>query len=253
MSLEGGPFSEEGFAKEFGDNVVLFAHVTSRIPGRENDDMLGTVGGRGFPTIAFMSAEGDLIGMHQGSRDPEGFNGTLTKVNALLSAEKKLAAGDATAGFAVLTAKIGMGTLGLDEAKAAIAEMGALTDAQKAELDGLMIGLELADLDKKMQTRQIEMKDYADKVCGMLEAKRIPSGDEAWKFWAAVANVSMFKKDKALAQRALANLETFPMFSGDNAKRLDRFRSAVEKLPDPESDKSGTDESEEVEEEEKKK
>lgn len=209
--------------------MVLFAHVTTRIEGRENDGMLRDVGGRGFPTIAFLDSEGDLIGKHNGGRDAAGFNATLAAVESLQAALDRVDKGDVAAAADVLIAEIKLGAYDYDGAVAARKELEKVSKEQEKALEGLMIDLEFSTLIRSQ--RSIGAAAFQEKVLEMVEKNRIPTGDRSWSFWyqgvfpAAVAN-----SDGKLARRALDILEADPFFDGENDKYLDKLRDEVKKL-----------------------
>ena len=78
MQLEGGALMQDDFVR-FSKNYVLFAHVTSQVPGDKNQDLLQKKGGTGFPFIAFMDSEGNVIAKHEASRTAYGWARTGEK------------------------------------------------------------------------------------------------------------------------------------------------------------------------------
>lgn len=58
---------------------MLFLHVTTRIPDHPNDDLLGRMGGRGFPTLLYLDQNGKKIGQPMG-RSVVAFERDLTNV-----------------------------------------------------------------------------------------------------------------------------------------------------------------------------
>src|SRR5688572_23206498 len=58
--LESGPLLDDALA-ELGKECVLFCHITTRIPGHPDDDLLTKMGGAGFPTLLVLDAEGDKL------------------------------------------------------------------------------------------------------------------------------------------------------------------------------------------------
>lgn len=58
------------------------------------DDLLTQKGGRGFPYLVFLDAEGNLAGKHNLERTVEGFTATGALVRALADAKKKGAAAE---------------------------------------------------------------------------------------------------------------------------------------------------------------
>ena len=61
--MEDGVLRTDEF-KKFSEDYVMFLHITTRIEGRENDGLLGDVGGTGFPTLVVLDATGSVIAKH---------------------------------------------------------------------------------------------------------------------------------------------------------------------------------------------
>jgi len=78
MSVERGTLSKPEL-KDFGAKVVLFCHITTRIPGEPHDELLKEKGGRGFPTFWFLDPTGKVIGEPKG-RSVADFEATLKEV-----------------------------------------------------------------------------------------------------------------------------------------------------------------------------
>ena len=68
-------FSTDEF-KEWTKKVIPFAHITTRVPGDPDQGLLYEKGGRGFPTLAFLDADGHMVAKQRG-RSAEAFNATL--------------------------------------------------------------------------------------------------------------------------------------------------------------------------------
>ena len=90
--MEKGTLSEASFA-EFGKQVVLFCHITSRVNGDPHQDLLQQKGGQGFPHLVFMNAEGEVVAQPQG-RSAEAFAKAHAAYLNCLELAKKLEAGD---------------------------------------------------------------------------------------------------------------------------------------------------------------
>ena len=77
--------------------MVPYLHVTSRVDGHPLPDMLYRVGGRGFPTVAVLSAEGEVLAFHDYSnpRTIEGFNATIEKAREMQALKAKADKSDA--------------------------------------------------------------------------------------------------------------------------------------------------------------
>ena len=79
--MENGLFSSLDLAT-FGADVVLFCHVTTRIEGDPHQELLQQKGGRGFPTLKFLDAEGEVLGAPQG-RSVESLRAALEAITTI--------------------------------------------------------------------------------------------------------------------------------------------------------------------------
>lgn len=52
---------------------MLFCHITSQVPGDENQNLLRQMGGRGFPYLIYLNADGERLGVHNGPRSVAAF------------------------------------------------------------------------------------------------------------------------------------------------------------------------------------
>ena len=78
--------------------MVLFCHNTSMVEDEPYPKLLSEKGGRGFPFLVFMDAEGDVITPQGYDKfTVEGFQETLDKVNDLFRLEKLVEGGDKSA------------------------------------------------------------------------------------------------------------------------------------------------------------
>ena len=130
MALESSVLSSEEF-KAFAADYVMFAHVTTRIEGRKHDGLLSEKGGRGFPHLVALNQGGDVIATLTGGRSIDGFRQMMesgAKFEALKSKEDKTLDDE----IFLLKHDIAMGNAKLDDAKARVAKLTGLSDAQKA-------------------------------------------------------------------------------------------------------------------------
>ena len=71
--MEGGALLSPEF-QSFSKDFVMLLHVTTHIKDRKHDDLLGTVGGRGFPSFFVLDKDGSVLGQHMGPRDAASFD-----------------------------------------------------------------------------------------------------------------------------------------------------------------------------------
>ena len=139
--------------KVFSGKVVPFLSIMSKIEDRKDDALLRTYGFGGFPSIAFLDADGNKL-MKQGARTVEGFNESLTKVDAFVKLNAKAEAGDESAIVPALIAQMNLG--GIDYAGAQAKAKGAkFTKDQKLAFTTALIPL-LATL--PLDAAKIELK-----------------------------------------------------------------------------------------------
>ncbi|MHC4973516.1 MAG: hypothetical protein ACYTG3_14410 [Planctomycetota bacterium] len=101
----------------------MLLHVTTRIQGRKHDDLLQTVGGRGFPSFFALDASGEVIGRHQGTRDAAGFAATMQDATAFVALRRKANAGDKAAQVDYLIARARFGNVDVDAFRAEIGKL----------------------------------------------------------------------------------------------------------------------------------
>ena len=88
--MEGGTLLTDEF-KKFATEQVMFLHITTRIPERENDGMLQEKGGRGFPYLAVLDAEGNVVAKVQ-QRSVDGFRSTVDNAKKYLESDAPVGA-----------------------------------------------------------------------------------------------------------------------------------------------------------------
>ncbi len=108
--------SQDGIQK-FTNQVIPYLHVTTRIPGKKYDNLLRKNGFGGFPTLAFMDAEGKVLTkLHYSKRSLEGFAESLKNVSRLQDLRAR-AASDPQAAIDLLLLEMEMKTLRFEAAK----------------------------------------------------------------------------------------------------------------------------------------
>jgi hypothetical protein len=206
----------------------LFCHVTSRVEGDAYQTLLQEKGGRGFPYLVWMDAEGNVLAK-QGDRSVEGFDKTRKTLQAFLPLEAKAAKGDKEAGVDALIAGIELGRYDADQAKERLGKLGTIpADKQKA-IDGLLVNLEvdgmMAEVGSPLQAVEVGRKFLA-----MEQAGRVPTGRAARTFYALILEVHAADKD-APAYEAKLEIMTKLLEGDRNAARLlKRFADTLEKL-----------------------
>ena len=190
--------------------------------------MLSTVGGRGFPTIAVMSPEGELIGKHNGARSVEGFSATIDAAAGLVMARKKAAEGDEAAKTDVFMYELDFGLAGdYETANKRFSELKTVSDEQKVKIMGSLAGLEF---DAIMAMREdLGEEGVGLKAYEMYKAGRIPTGNSEVDFlFYGVLSHARATKDAKLATEVADRLaKTEPFKDPRNAKVLEDIREEI--------------------------
>jgi hypothetical protein len=241
--------------KTFAGEYVMFAHVTTRIEGREHDDLLSLKGFGGFPSLAAMDADGNIIAKLTGSRDVTGFREMMA---AGARYEEIRARPDKSLEDEVflLTHDIEMGNADLPSARARAGALVGLDEVQQRKLDGMLTDLEIRAL--LGQPRSQEEADELARKAGAAFAEmwaqgREPTSDETTQaFYILILGQAETTQDVALFERALAKLhERFDDMPGIGSffkaqeERLGKLKASAAEPPgaaeveDEEAEESG--------------
>ena len=134
--MESGSLSSPEFA-EFSKTVVPFLHVTTRIKGREGDDLLKVYGGTGFPTLKFLDAKGEAVAEPAG-RSVAAFHTTAGALNEVASLKKRIKAGEKGLKPELLAAEMDLGGVKLAEARERLATFKKVKPAIKAKISAMI-------------------------------------------------------------------------------------------------------------------
>jgi hypothetical protein len=227
--LENGAFSQDEFGG-FAKNVVLFAHITTRIPDEPNEGLFRAVGARGFPTIKYMDAEGDVIGGHQGPRTVEGFQASLNDVKTLVALRAKENPTPADRAR-ILISEIGLGLKDYDEAKQARAALGEIPPDETKKLDAVFVDLEVKDLMNPPPRSREAVVEIGGKFREMAKAGKVPSElFTAYRFWAFQLEWAGANKDVAVAEAAVGALKKLAEQNDQMKRMVPRLEQVLEKI-----------------------
>jgi hypothetical protein len=101
--LESGALSDEAFPA-FAKEVIPYLNVMTKIEGHPYDNLLRDKGFGGFPSLAFMDAEGNVLAK-QGERSVEGFRKTHKAVANFQDLQARIKKGEKGLEFALFVAE----------------------------------------------------------------------------------------------------------------------------------------------------
>lgn len=205
-ALEVGPLSEELF-KYFGQDVVLFCHVTSQVEGDEHQDLLRQKGGAAFPYLAFLDAAGNVIARPK-ERTVDAFHDAVEQDVAAWHELVAAAENDEDAAARLFEKRVEFGHF--DDFEAARAEMarhGSLSPARRARLEQALIAQEF---NRILGTVRGEAEAAAGgaRTLPMLEKGRIPKDQGlAFYYWAFLAQHAVESGNADLLGRCIEQLD----------------------------------------------
>lgn len=201
---------------------MLFLHNTSRVDDEPYPRLLQEKGFRGFPSLCFMDADGNVLTAKM-SRTVASFE----QVGQQLKAYQDLKAKAAKGGGADVQKKLFLAELELgllDEAAiAARADKLTLSKAEQELVDRHRFDAEYRDLQGRM--RELGRDKYGEELLKLARSGRKPTDGNAVGFYGNVATAAIQAKDLELAEQAYAALEKL---DGVNPVALKRLRQQID-------------------------
>ena len=147
-----------------------------------------------------MDAEGNIVGQPQ-ARSVKGFEETLAAIGTLDDLNKRIEAGEEGLDADLLLAEHTLGKVKGDAFKTRAEALEKTTDAQKKRIGEILVDEEI--IAAVMGGRRGPLDPLAEKLMGMLEAGKTPTGKQAKSaLWSTLGRVAMQKRDPELAQKA---------------------------------------------------
>ncbi len=230
--MESGSLSSPEFA-EFSKTVVPFLHVTTRIKGREGDDLLKVYGGTGFPTLKFLDAKGEAVAEPAG-RSVAAFQTTAGALNEVASLKKRIKAGEKGLKPELLAAEMDLGGVKLAEAQERLATFKKVKPAIKAKISAMIVDMEIMEVMATM-TRD-NQEEVTEKLVKMAKDGKIATGKAIGRFWSSVYGWADKNGDIKLAEQAYKYL--YQQYGSDkgNAEYFEKMKTRIAELKKPNPD-----------------
>ena len=181
--------------------MVLFLHNTSKVEGEPYPNLLKEKGGRGFPTLVFMDATGEVL--HQQAwtkRSVAAFHKSHRALDTLARLAGKAEQGDESVKKAIFFAKLELDRYGFKEAKAKMENL-SFSGEQETSLQTALVQLEF---DEAYKSAGADRKALTKKILEMHKAGRIPQGRHSVRtFWNTLLSHAQAEKDVKLYEEAL--------------------------------------------------
>jgi hypothetical protein len=197
---------------------VLFLHNTSRVEDEPYPTLLQDKGFRGFPSICFMDAEGNVLA--KPGRSVKAFQETLVATKKLVDLRNK---GDKRS--AAETKELFLAELKLDLIPAGELQQraDAVPGLSKADKDLVAQKIVDAEVQAVMQeAREAGPEATGEKLVAIARSGREPSEAVSGIFWQQVLRHASGAKDAALAEKAHAAL--LKRFADEKGAQFERAR-----------------------------
>lgn len=185
---------------------MLFLHVTSRVQGEKYPRLLSAKGGRGFPYLVYMDAEGK-VAAKVNDRSVKGFSELGASLRKYAELMKKQAGGDKTVAKDIWSMKIKLGKFTTAQAaRDALKAIEGLSDGDKQAMEQQLTDLDIADVLKTVgRGDRAGQLAVATKFAGWAKAGRVPtSGSRVFfPFWQACLGHAEQNKDVELFEKGL--------------------------------------------------
>ena len=206
----------------------------TKIPDREHDSMLRDYGGRGFPYLIYMDADGNKIGQPQG-RDVESLKKGAAQAQSLLELRAKVAGGDTSLAADLLVAELELNVLTYEEAKQSRDALVAPKKGKRkwkakiGQIDALLVGLEVDSL-LAAAGRDVDARAELQKTFYQMAKDGKVPGKFNRGFWYAAMEEAKAQKDADIFEQGYnAHLEAY----GSNSRAkpmLDKLKQELKDL-----------------------
>jgi len=228
--LERGALSDEAFPK-FAEKYVVFMHITTRIEGEKYDKLLSEKGGTGFPYLAYLDADGNVIAKHEGQRTVDGFETTAGKAREFLELKKKAEGGDKAARIDLLKKQIEFRHFDSLEAKKRVEAMADLDEATKKDLLEKIVALKIYEILGTITADKATRAAAGKKYNEMRLAGEIPNGErELQYFWMFILEYAESIKDVKLYEDGVKAVEAAFGAKANYKRWIDQIKQKLETL-----------------------
>ncbi|TAH38219.1 MAG: hypothetical protein EYC70_06245 [Planctomycetota bacterium] len=206
-----------------------FLHVTTRIEGVKHDGLLSEKGGRGFPTLMFLDAEGSILAQQE-DRAVTGFETTLENVKTYLDLKTRQAKGEKGLELPLFMAELKLGLMSYQDAKSKAETFQKLSEAEKAQIAEALFDLEVRQLMDAFNPRSEEGKAAAAKLVEYAQAGKQPSPALRLNYWGLLSYIATeVNKDPDLLEKCLTNLRALPE-SKDFEEQLQQMEQKLQEM-----------------------
>lgn len=197
-----------------------FLHITTRIEGKQNDDLLFDFDENSFPTFLVLDHNGAVLARHRGRARLDAFRATLKKVDEAAELARKAQAGDKAAAIDYLLLRCELHAIDLADLEEAL-EGKSQTPAQRIRFASLAADAEVTDMKQVIERARYSRQalvDSGEMFWEYLEKGGVPLElSNRGVFWLAIGYYAAANGKQELFDRSLKALE--PLEAQDGVVR----------------------------------
>ena len=165
--------------------------------------MLSEYGGRGFPTLLFLDADGKKLTEPNG-RDVAAFAATGKSLADLAELKRRIEKGEKGLDGKLLVAELTLGSIDFPTAKARLAKIKAKTldGSTQEKIAELMVDAEILHVFAEAGRDAEKQKAARARMAEMLKAGQMPGPRAESRFWSSIMQYADDNGDAALFEKA---------------------------------------------------
>ncbi|MEM8882884.1 MAG: hypothetical protein AAGD14_02300 [Planctomycetota bacterium] len=238
-----------------------FLHVTSRLPDRANDKLLGELGGRAFPTFMVISPEGDVMARQAGALPVQAMEQMATGAQKLYtdynSAKEKAAAGDEAAKLSLAVLEVPMGKTKLEDFLKAHPDLSKFSAEDQKRVRGLIGVQHVENAQKMLQSAGRDQQkimalfpEIGKTLFAAHEANEVPAeGQSRLYFYYLLGQGGVIGQNRKWVEISLPTLEEAAKSNQNLGRIVDMMKQQLATMPAAEEKAEEEEIEEEVEEE----
>lgn len=209
--------------------AVLLLHVTSLVESDPHQDLLQEKGGRGFPYLAVLDPEGNVLAKPS-SREVDAFERLIGKAAQYLELVKKADAGGESAAFDLFLSRLQLGIPTYKEAVAEKKKQRNLSDDQKELVEMALLELRVVETCAGMKTNKDRVS--AGSLFFKLSRKKLVprDSDVAGPFWEQITYFAEKQKNAKVFRDAMEQFAASATEGSTKDRVLEAMQARLQKL-----------------------
>jgi len=209
--LEDSVFTTREF-QQLAESVVLFCHVTSKVVGDPDQDLMQRYDGQGYPFMIAIDEAGRPVALFQSEFSLAGVKKFLElEVAGYAKLRARAAKGDRQAKADFLIRRIQLGHLKPSAIQKVLESADYLSPTHRKAIRQGLATLEIREILARIDNKDpTSFNLAAERIVAMKNAGRIPSGSQAPVFWQVILGYADNTENTELFEEALTTIEKLP-------------------------------------------